>query len=235
MVFEAQTAHNIGKAWFVLASDDAAKAAIRDLHGAPLFDRRIRVSPYEKASDSKAKFNNFYWGWTASKDPRLANAKIRGPHLRPPKDIFRSIRQGRRVAIDMPRSVNHHPGELYALFHNYNIDSMGDFIEYRRKSDSGLRSTIMLDFTTREEADKSVHVFDEHKFKGMVLQVRKWQLPLKHLGGTSWDGGRPGIHYSGRDQGNAAGTNFEHVSFPMWCRLSSMHCVSRDCQLLDGC
>jgi hypothetical protein len=43
------------------------------------------------------------------------------------------------------------------------------------------------------------------------MEVSKYQIPMRHLG-ASWDGGLKGGHRSGRDQGSAVGTNYEHVS-----------------------
>jgi hypothetical protein len=35
---------------------------------------------------------------------------------------------------------------------------------------------------------------------------------MKTLGGVSWDSGSKAGHFSGRDQGSAADTNYKHVS-----------------------
>lgn len=149
-------------------------------------------------------------GLDASKDPREEIVILRAPYLRPSKDIFWSVREGRRLGVDTPSDKRLHPVRLYALFHDYNVESMGDLIKYTRRPQR--RHTLPIDFYRVGEADQVVHVLDAVKFKGMTMEVRKWQIPMKYFGGTSWDGGRKGGHRSGRDQGNAVGTNFEYVS-----------------------
>ena len=73
------------------------------------------------------------------------------------------------------------------------------------------RQCHFVDFATREEAEEVVQIFNGAKFANHKMEVSKYQIPMKHLG-TSWDGGLKGGHQSGRDQGNAAGTNYEFAS-----------------------
>ena len=225
MVFSSMYAHNIGRAYVILESEHVAKAAVHHLNGAILFDRRVRLESNLQDLTRDTNRVSVSWGWTASEDPCELNAKLREPHLQPPKDIFRPVREGRRVAVDMPENTCRLPNELYSLFHNYNVERMGKKVLYKRK-DGTSRTAVMIDFSTREEAEIAVKVYNKSLFKGERILVNKYQIPLKYLGGTSWDGGRRGGHYSGRDQGNAAGTNFERVSCHIQPSLSSMPCPS---------
>ena len=131
MLYDKSSGHNMTTATVILADDDQAKVAVRDLNDAPLFDTRITVSflTPKEMEQRPGSYKNLYWGWTASRDPDRKNANLRSPQLEYPKDIFRPIREGRRIAVDMPgdgssRSVSRSLPVPYTLFHKLNVDAM---------------------------------------------------------------------------------------------------------------
>jgi hypothetical protein len=150
-----------------------------------------------------------------------ANRNVRAPIMSPPEDIFRPVREGRRVVVDLPRQAHFLVQNIYALFYSYNVDSVSWDIPYEEKTTKSQRKCWHVDFSTREEADDAIRVFNGTKYKGTKLRVTRWQIPLKHLS-ASWDSGRPGEHFSGRDQGSAVGTNYEYVSFAL-CTSVILH------------
>ena len=87
---------------------------------------------------------------------------------------------------------------------------MGNKIHYKPKTDDRSSGWVIhVDFATYEEAASAKDSFHGHIFLGRPLRVNHWQIPMKYLGGLSWDSGRPRMHYSGRDQASATDTNFE--------------------------
>jgi hypothetical protein len=71
---------------------------------------------------------------------------------------------------------------------------------------------IAIDFASYQEAETAKARFDGQLFQGSPMKVFNWQPARKYLGGGSWDSDRGGAHFSGtRDQGSAAGTNFERM------------------------
>lgn len=82
-------------------------------------------------------------------------------------------------------------------------------LKYKPRSSnlSGVNSHVH--FATREEATIAMDSLDGTVLFGRRLRVVESQIPMKSLGGRSWDSALPGMHYSGRDQGSAVGTNFE--------------------------
>jgi hypothetical protein len=216
MFFLRVTGLNYTNANVVMADESTAKAAVDELHGAALFDQRlgVRIIDVETLREKHHGKPNFTWGWVASKVLNYDDPNLRAPDMKAPKKIFRPIREGRRVVVDFPSAAQVKLRHIYALFHSYNVDATSWEIKYRQKSDGHKRACFQLDFPTREEADDAVHVFHEYKLNGCRLHVAKYQIPLKYLG-ASWDSARPGAHFSGRDQGSAVGTNYEHVSLDL--------------------
>ncbi|KAJ4375387.1 hypothetical protein N0V83_002474 [Neocucurbitaria cava] len=98
---------------------------------------------------------------------------------------------------------------LYGLLHTFNITSVSTPIKH--ESGSGNLSGVMshVQFSTREEATTVIDSLDGTVLFGRRLRVVESHIPMKYLGGRSWDSGLPGTHNSGRDQGSAVGTNFE--------------------------
>ena len=200
----------------IMADESTAKAAVDELHGAALFDQKLGVRTFdgEMWKEKKHRMINFTWGWVASKVLNYDDPNLRAPVMKAPKDIFRPIREGRRVVVDFPSAAQVCLGHIYALFHSYNVDATSWEIKYTQKVGGNKRSCYQVDFSTREEADDAVRVFHNYKLKGCRLHVAKYQIPLKYLG-ASWDSGLPGAHFSGRDRGSAVGTNYEHVSLAL--------------------
>lgn len=101
---------------------------------------------------------------------------------------------------------------MYRLLHSYDVTSLSWPQQRMQQSSDGkaksLMTFIMVTFATRSEAERVQAQFDGWTYQGLELQVRPWQIPRKFLG-ASWDSGRGGGHFSGRDQGSAVGTNFE--------------------------
>lgn len=132
-----------------------------------------------------------------------------GPRMSPPRNIFAPYREGRVVGVTS--SIKLVSTDMYKMFHAYDVDSLSSEIQYTRNRDKADITALMVSFATRREAEEVVQVFDGYKIQGHKLLVKPWQLPRKFLG-ASWDGGRGGGHFSGRDQGSAVGTKFESVS-----------------------
>lgn len=214
MFFTRGTGLNTSYANVIMADESTAKAAVDELHGAALFDQRlgVRTLDVESLRTGQRRMPNFTWGWVASKVPNRHS--LRAPVMKAPRDIFRPVREGRRVVVDLPSQAQVSLAQIYELFHSYNVDATSWEIKYTQKVGGHERSCYQLDFSTREEADDAVRVFHKYKYKGCRLQVAKYQIPLKYLG-ASWESGRPGAHFSGRDQGSAVGTNYEHVSLAL--------------------
>lgn len=209
MLFDKALGLNYSKACVILANEKAAEAATQALNNAPLFYRRVKVSAYDSGSAMYSK-RILTWGWTASKDSNPENVNLRAGCFQRPTNIFQPIREGRRVAFDTvaiyPPIT---PDVFYKYLHNYNVMCLAPKVLYMR----GLvwRQCNFVDFATREEAEEVVHIFNGAKFADFKMEVSKYQIPMRYLG-TSWDGGPKGGHRSGRDQGNAVGTNYEFVS-----------------------
>jgi hypothetical protein len=199
-----------------MADESTAKAAVDELHGAALFDRKLGVRTIDGQmwKEKQHRTINYSWGWVASNDLDYDEPNLRAPLMKAPKDIFRPIREGRRVVVDFPSAAQVWLRHIYALFHSYNVDATSWEIKYTQKTSGNRRSWYSVDFSTREEADDAVRVFHEYNLNGCRLHVAKHQIPLKYLG-ASWDSGHPGAHFSGRDQGSAVGTNYEHVSLAL--------------------
>ena len=102
--------------------------------------------------------------------------------------------------------------KLYELLHSYNTTGISYSVFYNRKSDNALIRTVHVDFLSKDEAEDARQRYNGYNWNGYVLGVAPWQIPMKHLG-VSWDSGRgqKGVHFSERDQGSAADTNFEEV------------------------
>lgn len=142
---------------------------------------------------------------------------------RPPVDIFRPVREGRRVVVDYAGMLRLEQSlldtrRIYSMFHNYDVVSNIFTVHYKRKQDSRQRAAIHLAFCPRESADEAVSQLNKYKKDGIEHNVSKWQMPLKHIG-TSWDTGRKAGHFSRRDQGSAVATNLESVG--AGCRNSA--------------
>ncbi|KAH6638999.1 hypothetical protein C7974DRAFT_373291 [Boeremia exigua] len=209
MLYRPDTALSTRHATLILADDDAAQAAIRELDGAPLFDERIELEPlsgpflvppyryFESTLDQ---------GWTAGKSSDPLHWERRPPPLQRPRNIWKPYREGRVVALTAGCEFDLF--DMYELFHNYDVDCLsgcfrtGQSEEYRN----------MIHFATRKEADEVIQLFDRSTLWGSRCRVSRWQIPLRFLG-NSWDNGPKGGHWSGRDQGSAAGTNFQSVRF----------------------
>ena len=203
----------------IMADESTAKAAVDELDGAPLFHKRLDVRPYKRARDEPKQQGkpllgfSFTWGWVASRIPAWEHMDrvIRAPIMGPPKGIFRPVREGRRVVVDVPQPSSFNSKGIYALFYSYNVDSVSHSISYEEKGSKLQRTCWHVDFSSLEEADDAIRVLNGTECMGTKVRVTKWQIPLKYLG-ASWDSGRPGEHFSGRDQGSAVGTNYEYVS-----------------------
>ena len=151
----------------------------------------------------------------------------------PPVDIFRPVREGRRIVVDYASltGLEHSFGDTRrtnSMFHNYDIVSNTSPVYYKRRQGSPWKSAIHLDFCLRESADEAVSQFNMYKRDGIEHTVSKWQMPLKHIG-SSWDGGRKGGHCSGRVQVSPVATNLESIGAV--CRNSAcLHLHSRIAQ-----
>jgi RNA recognition motif-containing protein len=225
MFYQGTTGNNFGRVTVVMADESTAKAAVDELDGAPLFDRRLvaRLFDIELARLAQPRqTKSATSGWVASRTQYMNS--FRAPLMSPPKNIFRLVREGRRVVMDVPQQANFFLSDTSALFYNYNVDAVSLEVVYEQKSSKSRRKCWHVDFSTREKADDAVRVFHKFKYKGSRLQVAKYQIPLKYLG-ASWDSGLPGAHFSGRDQGSAVGTNYEHVSLAV--RTSVILCATR--------
>lgn len=216
MFFTRTTGFNTSVANVIMADESTAKAAVDELDGAALFDQKlgVRTIDGEMWKEKQHGRPSFTWGWEASKVLNHDDPLLRAPDMKVPKDIFRPIREGRRVLVDFPSAVQVRLRQIYGLFHSYNVDATSWNIKYTQKVGGKERSCYQVDFSTREEADDAVRVFHEYNLNGCRLHVAKYQIPLKYLG-ASWDSGLPGAHFSGRDRGSAVGTNYEHVSLAL--------------------
>jgi hypothetical protein len=211
MSFDKATGLSSIFACVILADEKAAKAATQVLNNAPLFDMRVRVEAI-KMDVIEAQKGYLNSGWIASKDSRPEHAILRALCFQRPTNVFQPVREGRRVGLDtLDIGSTIYPENSYKLLHDYNVMRVAKRITYTRKPVLQRRRCVFVDFATREEADEVVQIFNGAKFEGLTMEVSKYQIPMRHLG-ASWDGGLKGGHRSGRDQGSAVGTNYEHVS-----------------------
>jgi RNA recognition motif-containing protein len=203
MSYDRITGHSDSPAFVVLRDESSALAAVSELDGAALFDRTVVLTsspcPYPNT------FVSVRYGWFASTSPDYRKVDTRGPSLEYPKDVFAPLREQRTVVfVNFPR-VSNSSSCFYRLLHNFNV-IWADFINIKDKDDL----LISVSFTTRDEAERAKQQYNGFILEGRRLGCNTWQIPRKYLG-ASWDSGRPGVHYSGRDQGSAVGTNFEEV------------------------
>lgn len=225
MTHDAMTSHNSGGCVVVLPDRATAEAAIAELQGSVVFDKRIILEillqrPHVRSSP------NLQWGWFASTKPNPEDADFRGPFLAPPRDLFAPVREQRAVTFanipSFQQKYTRTRETMYELLHNYNVTSLGPPLQQRGTRNFGVKfptTFIVVYFASRHEADDARSRFDGYVLEGQKLNVREWYLPMKYLG-VSWESGYKGEHYSGRDQGSAVGTNFEEVG-P--AKLFSMH------------
>jgi hypothetical protein len=102
----------------------------------------------------------------------------------------------------------------------YNLLYMFDVVDIKsltvnRVSRTKLSGNLLpVIFGTSDQATEAQKMYDNHILQGydMRLEVSFQKPPMRILGGVSWSGGRPGEHYSKRDQGSAVATNLESVS-----------------------
>jgi len=104
--------------------------------------------------------------------------------------------------------------KMFSMLHNYNVIYVSDMITYQergrpnshraRAAETELAwkqrahiTCVNVDFASKEAIDKAIAQYDDHLFYGSKLKVTPWQLPLRHLGGSSWDAVRGGQHFSG--------------------------------------
>jgi hypothetical protein len=103
-------------------------------------------------------------------------------------------------------------GRLYALLYNFNVTSVSRLVVHEPRSKEYSGVYIAIDFASYEEAETAKGRFDGQLLQSSPMKVFNWQPARRYLGGKSWDSGRGGAHFSGtRDQGSAAGTNFERM------------------------
>jgi hypothetical protein len=231
MSFTAERGHNRKACEVVMHDEATASAAIKELNGASLFDSKLEMSIKRQKRGQPERRPFLSTGWEASDRPEVGLAFLREPLLEPPKDLFAPVREGRRITFDNfpvlekevletssllggPKKtgplVDVSQTLMYQLLHNYNVTSLSRTVLYLRKPEKSLIRALHVDFASKDEADHARLTFNNFSYHGSVLGVATWQIPMKHLG-VSWDSGRKGGHFSGRDQGSAVGTNFEEV------------------------
>jgi len=105
------------------------------------------------------------------------------------------------------QNMQHLHRQIYVWLYQSNVTSVSTI----KVNANGALAAIYVDFETHEEAETARLSFDRTRIFGKPIRVFHWYPPMKYLGGLSWDAGRGGVHYSGRDAGSAAGTNFEQL------------------------
>ena len=180
MLHKPQTCSNIGDCAVVLKDAAAASLAHQVLNGSTLFTNRVIVAPPGPTKSSEFLSQpRFFWGWHAYADPDILNAKRRSPLTQPPVDIFRPVREGRRVTVDYAAMSGRDEHSLeatrriYSMFHSYELASRSPSVYYERKLDGQRRASIHLDFCLRESADEAVSLFNKYKIDGVEHTVSK--------------------------------------------------------------
>jgi len=204
MSYDRSKGHSESPAFVVCRDKASALAAVSELDGAALFNQRLTLTSNPPIL-VPSKLVYMRYGWFASTSPDYGKVETRGPSLEYPKDVFAPLREQRTVIFanfpDLPKTEF----LLYPLLHNFNVTWV-DIINLRDKID--LLGSVQ--FATRDEAERAKQWYNGFILEGRRLVCHTWQIPRKYLG-VSWDSGRAGVHYSGRDQGSAVGTNFEEV------------------------
>lgn len=118
----------------MLRNVESARAAILELQGASLFDRKVIL--FEQHRVGKAgRLPDLQWGWVASQEPDPKQAYVRGPLTAPPADLFAPVREGRRIVFSNLPFIQSDPRKrredddalyamLYRLLHNYNVTTV---------------------------------------------------------------------------------------------------------------
>jgi hypothetical protein len=211
----------------ILKSPAQVATAIKELDGAPLFNKRIQVG---LSKGPLKTLPSFRWGWYATESSSLHGLALRYPQVSPPKDIFSSYKTGRMVTFHEFPNDNELYLEcmkwLYARLHHYNVRGLSRMIAYTPRGCPDIkRSFVTVQFETKEAAEEVQSLYNNQHFHGFPIAVGITKPPMKYLG-ASWDTGHNQAHNQPRDHGTAEGTNFESVWVPLAFLFGRLSCTT---------
>ena len=175
MSFDAEIGINFGFVYVVLENREAVEGAIREVDGTALFSQKVVMGPAKVLSEEKiSKHPDLRRGWWAS-DSNHHHAKTLGVRQEPPKDIFRPRREGRTLTM-LDHGLGLPPPGIYSLLHKYNVECISKQVKYQDARNKTEKSLHNIPFATREEAAQALHGLDGSIWKGIKIQLHKWQL-----------------------------------------------------------
>lgn len=161
----------------MLKDTAAAHSARQLLNESVLFDRRIAIVPFSSHLVALQK-PRYYWGWHASPDPDFDAIHLRTPKTQRPLDIFRPVREGRRIVVDFAHQYQKESGlagtqALYEMFHNHDVLALPYVIFYTQKTNKQSRASVHVDFSAREDADQAILMYNKYRRHGVEYTVSK--------------------------------------------------------------
>lgn len=195
MIYNSVGQNDVGSIFVVLKSEALVRDAIKELTGAPLFNKRIRVEVprWYRSADARRQIQ-IRWGWYANESSLMKDVKLRYPRTSPPRNCFESFREGKHIVFNGLPADNDLSSTImqwtYKLLHTYNVLGLTEIMFYRSRHTQGQQYTFIgCQLATKREAEVFCQLNQKPDFYGSSVAVFQRRPPMSVLG-ASWDPGK---------------------------------------------